>query len=312
MNRTWMLSESEQNPFSEEFLMAEVMVAVGILTGLGVTFGTILAIANIKLHVEEDPRLDMVEELLPGTNCGACGSPGCRAFSEELVEGAKLPSQCTVSPPDRIDQIASFLGVDAGTIEKRVARLLCAGGKAEALDRAEYEGFQNCRAATVVTGGNKGCSWGCLGLADCEVACEFDAISMNPNGLPVVEESLCTACGDCVTACPKDLFMILPLSYKLVVQCKSLLEGEDATDLCSVACTGCGLCVADAPAGLMKMDRNLPLIDYSQNDQLTAEVTSRCPTGAIRWIEGGQFLPVPKENESLGGVEVPWIDEEAS
>ena len=270
---------------------------------MGLTFGTVLAVANRKFRVFEDPRIDLVEEMLPGTNCGACGAPGCRAFSEELVSGSKQPSQCTVSSPDGVESVASFLGVQAGKIDKRVARLLCAGGTEEAGIQAHYEGMESCRGATVVAGGMKGCSYGCLGLADCEVACDFSAITMNSNGLPVVREDLCTACGDCVDACPKDLFMLLPVSYKLLVQCRSLLEGEPATDLCSVACTACGLCCSDAPEGTMNMVKNLPQIDYSQNDALEPIITHRCPTGAIRWVEGGQFSWKDLSALPLGSVQ---------
>ncbi len=68
-----------------------------------------------------------------------------------------------------------------------MARLHCAGGKMEAQQIASYEGYSNCTAAHMVSGGGKGCPWGCLGLADCEIACTFDAIYMNDNGLPVVD-----------------------------------------------------------------------------------------------------------------------------
>src|SRR5512145_2522222 len=74
--------------------------------------------------------------------------------------------------------------------------------------RARYDGVKSCRAASLVSGGGKGCSWGCLGLADCEVVCDFDAITMNRHGLPVVDEDKCTACGDCVEVCPKALFSL--------------------------------------------------------------------------------------------------------
>lgn len=283
--------------------MMDLLLGVAILGGLGIFFGTVLAIAYKKLRVEEDPRIDMVEEMLPGSNCGACGQPGCRAFAEKVIAGDCSPGQCTVSSPEGVDAIAEFLGVDAGVQEKRVARLLCAGGKIEAQNKIAYEGMETCRNLSVVSGGNKGCVWGCLGLGDCEVACTFDAIAMSQNGLPVVNVDKCTACGDCVTACPKDLFVIMPLKQSLIVQCKSLLEGEEAEELCSVACNACGRCAADAPSGFMKMSNNLPVIDYSQNDLANPLITKRCPTGAIVWVEGGQFQESLKDPMPLGRVD---------
>ena len=95
--------------------------------------------------------------------------------------------------------------------------LRCAGGARQAHQIAEYRGFEGCRAAAVVSGGGKGCSWGCFGLADCKVACTFDAIVMNANGLPAVDVDKCTACGDCVDICPRDLFSLQPESRRLWV-----------------------------------------------------------------------------------------------
>ena len=285
-------------------MWADIIDAVTVLTGLGLTFAAILALANKKLKVFEDPRIDEVEEMLPGTNCGACGEPGCRAFSEALVSQQTKPGKCTVSSADKIDEIAEYLGVDAGKEEKRVARLPCAGGRMEDREKIAYQGNQSCRGLSVVGGGNRGCSWGCLGLGDCEDACTFDAISMNANGLPVVDIDACTACEDCVEICPLDLFTIMPISRQLIVQCKSELEGETATMICSVACDACGRCALDSAPGLIEMRNNLPVIDYTRNSETSPEATWRCPTGAIEWIEGRQHQPASPPVFPLGRVEV--------
>jgi ferredoxin len=190
---------------------------------------------------------------------------------------------------DQVVSLASFLGVDAGEANKRVARLLCAGGSNVAVQQADYLGLETCKAASAVAGGGKGCRWGCLGLADCEVACDFDAIFMNAYGLPVVIPDKCTACGDCVEACPKDLFTLMPIEQKLIVQCKSALEGDEIEALCQVACTACGRCAADAAPGLIEMQNGLAVVDYSKNELADPAAIARCPTGAIVWVEGAQF-----------------------
>lgn len=269
--------------------LGNLLTAPAVMTGIGLFFGIILALAARLFKVEEDPRLQQTEELLPGTNCGACGEPGCAPFAEALIKGEVKPSGCTVASEEIIDSLAEFLGVDAGEQEKRVARLHCAGGQGQAHQIAEYRGFEGCRAAAVISGGGKGCSWGCLGLADCEVSCTFDVIQMNANGLPEVDTVGCTACGDCVDACPRDLFEIVPLNQKLFVQCNTPLEGDAAVALCSVACDACGRCAADAAPGLIEMRDNLPRIDYASGLRATANATTRCPTGAIQWLEGDQF-----------------------
>ncbi len=251
---------------------------------LGVVLAGVLAFANRKLFVYEDPRIGEVEELLPKSNCGACGQPGCRGFAEKVVTGDLLVAQCTVSSPQQRDDIANLLGVDAGSIEKQVARLACAGGAQVAYLRARYAGLRTCRAAAVVGGGGKECAWGCLGLGDCEVVCDFDAIHLDRHGLPHVDADKCTACGDCVEVCPKQLYTLQPVSRQLWVACKNRADGDTAEAACEVACTACGKCVADAAPGLMKLDGFLAKVNYEGNHMARRDVIERCPTGAIVWF----------------------------
>jgi electron transport complex protein RnfB len=251
--------------------------------GLTAMLASLLVLADRRLRVEEDPRIDAVEALLPRVNCGACGFPGCRPFAEALVRGDALPGECTVGSTAERARIADYLGVRVGQPEKVVARLACAGGTHVARNRAHYDGTLSCRAAAQVAGGGKGCFWGCLGLADCEEACSFDAILMDPHAVPIVDAAKCTACGDCVDACPKELFSLHPVSHRLWVACKSLEAGDELLEDCEVACTACGRCAADAP-GLIAMQDNLPVVDYSRGGQNRAPI-ERCPTGAIVWLD---------------------------
>jgi electron transport complex protein RnfB len=269
--------------------MAEVATGIAVMTGLGLWFAVVLAIAYRFLRVEEDPRLEVVEELLPGNNCGACGQPGCVAFAEKLVTAEATPGKCTVADEGTLEQLATFLGVDVGAEEKRIARLKCAGGAANVRDFARYQGMSTCRGAVVVDGGGRGCIWGCLGLGDCERACTFDAIAMNEDDLPVVEPDLCTACGDCVDVCPVDLFVLVPESEKLFVQCSSPLAGEDALSRCNVACDACGRCALDSPGDTVEMVNGLPIVHYDRGVRPTPAATWRCPTASIVWLEGKQF-----------------------
>ena len=263
--------------------------AIAFLAGLCGLLAILLVVAHRKLKVFEDPRIDEVSDMLPGANCGACGLPGCRAFAESVVGGKSRPADCPVGGQKTAERVAGYLGIDAGELEKKVARLLCAGGDDVAIQVGSYAGYSTCRAAATVAGGFKGCTYGCLGLGDCEVSCTFDALQMAPNGLPVVDVDLCTACGDCVRACPKGLFQILPVAQHLLVQCRSLLEGDAAEALCKVACTGCTKCAADAPDGLITMENTLPVIHPELLEMQSPDVIRRCPTRAIVWIEEQQF-----------------------
>jgi electron transport complex protein RnfB len=271
------------------------LIAIAFLLGLAGALAVVLAVANSKLKVFEDPRIDTVHEMLPNTNCGACGLPGCRAFAEKAVAGKIQPSQCTVGGPDNAKLVADYLGVDAGVLDRKVARLLCAGGTNVAIQMAEYKGFPSCRAAAAAGGGAKGCRYGCLGFGDCRAVCDFDAIEMGPTGLPVVDFHKCTACGDCVRICPKFIIELVPARQHAIVQCKSELAGDMVLDFCKVGCTACGKCVADAPQGLLKMKKNLPVLNADLLHTETPEIVRRCPTGAITWVDEQQF-----ENTAAG------------
>jgi Na+-translocating ferredoxin:NAD+ oxidoreductase RNF subunit RnfB len=276
-----------------------IVSAIAIVGGVGLFFAAMIALTQRKFYVWEDPRIDEVAGFLPGANCGACGQAGCRAFAEALVGGAVKPALCTVSSVDTLEDIAAYLGVAVGEANRRVARLSCAGGCDVAPALVDYRGLRTCKAAAAVNGGGKACAWGCLGLADCALACTFGAIRMNAVGLPVVIPDKCTACGDCVTACPKGLFTLMPADHHLIVQCKSAVEGDRAERVCKVACTACGKCAVDGAPGLIEITDGLAVIDYSKNELARPGAAARCPTGAIVWVEGPQFAESPKLAEAL-------------
>ena len=140
--------------------IADVAVAGVFMAVLGGALAWLLSLANKRFYVYEDPRINEVEEMLPKSNCGACGTAGCRNFAEQVVAGERVPARCTVNSPDMNATIASFLGVAMGEVEKQVARLACAGGSHVARMRASYQGLSTCRAAATVSGGGKACAWG--------------------------------------------------------------------------------------------------------------------------------------------------------
>ena len=272
-----------------------ILIALATLGGLTLLLATMLVVANKKLYVYEDPRIDVVEDMLPHANCGACGYPGCRPFAEALVGEEVLPGKCTVSSDEGRQKIAEFLGVALGAEEKIVARLACAGGTNVAINRAQYQGLKTCQAASLISGGGKGCFWGCLGHGDCGAVCDFDAITMNEFSLPVVDLDKCTACGDCVEVCPKDLFSLQPISHQLWVACKNLEHGDEVLEDCQVGCTACGKCAMDAGLNVISMENNLPVVNYTGHHR-TQDPIQRCPTGAIVWLD--EKLGVTKGRES--------------
>lgn len=274
------------------------IIAIGFMAILTAFLAGILVLVNKRFFIREDKRVELIENMLPHTNCGACGYPGCHAFAEALIKQQVLPGQCNVSPLKTKKQIAEFLNIAVGKTEKTVARLACGGGDNVAHHRANYIGLPSCQAAAQVSGGSKVCTWGCLGFGDCETICDFDAIKMSMENLPQVDEALCTGCGDCVKICPKDLFSLESINHRLWVACKNQEAGDQLLESCEVACTACGRCAMDAPEGLIAMSYNLPLINYNLPHENQIPI-QRCPTGAIVWLNADNSITKGRESKKI-------------
>jgi RnfABCDGE-type electron transport complex B subunit len=257
-------------------------IAVPVLTMalLGFMFSVGLVFAYKKLRVEENPKISEVNESLPQANCGACGYSGCRAFAEAVVSGKVEVSGCPVGGADTAIQVAAILGVDAGEIIKKVARLHCRGTLEAAQSSGFYQGIPTCYAAHLV-GGNKQCSYGCMGYGDCVQACQFDALDMGEDGLPVVREENCTACGKCVDACPRNLFELHPLDQQILVFCRSEDRGPLARKLCNNACIACGICVRACPEAIEMVNYLAKITDYKKIDPEKLAEIEKCPTDSI-------------------------------
>lgn len=257
-----------------------VLISAVSMGGLGAALSVFLAFADKKFKVEEDPRVEALLSILPNTNCGGCGYPGCRMLAEALLKGTAPPNACVAGGNAVAKKLASTIGVEALDHKRLIAVVLCKGGNAEAERRGSYRGDMTCTAADI-TGGDKSCTYGCLGYGECVDACKFDAMAMNPNGLPVVFHDKCVGCGACARACPRNIIEMHPEDHKLFVYCRNRDKGAHAKKVCKVACIACGLCVKDcgAPGGIELKD-NLAVVNYAiapQND----ESTKRCPTECI-------------------------------
>jgi len=269
--------------------MTELLVPILTMTILGFLFSTGLVLAYKKLKVEENPKVERVNEILPQANCGACGYSGCRAFAEAVVHGKAPVTGCPVGGEETAALVAETLGVEAGEMIKMVARLHCRGTIEAARSRGAYSGIPTCYACHLV-GGNKQCSYGCLGFGDCVEACPFDALYMGDDGLPIVREDKCTACGRCVDACPRNLFELHPLSQEILVFCRSEDRGPLARKVCKAACIACGICARACPDAIV-MENNLAVItDFKKIVPEKIPEIEKCPTDAIGRIhkeEGG-------------------------
>lgn len=256
------------------------MKAVVTLGSLGFALGLALALAYLRLAVRVDPRLAKVLEILPGTNCGACGYAGCEKYAEELVNSDVPANLCAPGGQEVARKLAEVLGVELKEVQRRVAVLACQGGRAEMKDAFRYYGLENCRAAHLVHGGSKSCMYGCLGLGTCVEVCPFGAIKMGANGLPIIDETLCTACGLCVEACPVHIIHLVPFPQKVYMGCASHDKGKDTRKICSVGCIACKICEKSCPYDAIHVVDDLAVIDYSKCTSCGICV-HKCPTKSI-------------------------------
>ena len=172
------------------------------------------------------------------------------------------------------------MGQSAGSQERKVAFVKCAGTCENASNVYEYYGIKDCTMANLMQdGGQKGCSYGCLGFGSCVKACPFDAIHVE-NGIAVVDKEACKACGKCIEACPKKLIELIPYKQKTFVQCSSHDKGKALMSVCTVGCIGCKLCERSCEAGAITVLNGLAHIDADKctNCGVCAE---KCPRKII-------------------------------
>jgi len=246
----------------------------------GLLIGVMLALVEKLFAVKEDPKLEEVLAVLPGVNCGACGYPGCSGYASSVAEGKAQPNRCTVGGSDVAKKIAKIMDVEAKEVEKCVARLFCRGGMSMSAEKFDYRGITSCVALNITDGGNKACSYGCLGMGDCVNSCPFGALYLSEDKLPVVIEEKCRACGKCVQACPRGLFELVPVTKKVIIACKSHDTGPDTRKACKVGCIACRICEKKCPSAAIRVESDLAVIDYSKcnNKKVCVDV---CPQKVI-------------------------------
>ncbi len=254
--------------------------AIYVLAALALVASFGLAIAARIFAVETDPRIERVEEALPGVNCGACGFPGCSGLAKAIVEEKAGVADCPVGGENTASAVAEIMGLSfAGGGEKMVAMVLCRGDDEVASKRFYYNGVSDCSSAALIFGGDKSCSYGCLGLGTCAGACPFGAIEMLPSGLALIDPEKCTGCTKCVDSCPKGIIKMVPASRTVHILCSSHDKGGVARKACKTACIGCQKCVKAVPEGAIVMDNFLAVINYDM--EIPEEVADECPMNTI-------------------------------
>ncbi|MDD3346358.1 RnfABCDGE type electron transport complex subunit B [Oscillibacter sp.] len=256
-----------------------IAVAIAVLGILGAVFGLVLAIASKVFEVKKDPREEEILSHLAGANCGGCGFPGCGGCAAAILAGDAPVTACAPAGAENAAAIAAIMGQEAPSGERQVAFVRCNGG-INAKKRFDYVGVKDCTAATKVAAGPLECSFGCLGFGSCVNACQFDAMSIGPNGSAVVDPDKCTNCGACASACPRKLISFVPASKKVHVACANKDKGKAAMSVCANSCIGCGLCEKECKKDAIHVEGGVAVVDYDKciGCKLCTKV---CPRDAI-------------------------------
>lgn len=257
-----------------------ILVAVAVVGGAGILIGLLLGVAANKLAVKVDQKEIDVRAELPGNNCGGCGFAGCDALAKAIAAGEAAVNACPVGGAPVAEKIAAIMGAEVGDAKRMTAFVKCAGNCEKAKDNYEYTGVTSCQAASFApNGGPKACVYGCMGMGSCVSACEFDAIHII-NGIAVVDEEKCKACGKCVAACPRHLIELKPYDSKLAVACASKDKGKDVIAVCSAGCIGCMLCTKQCEFGAITVENNVAHIDYEKCTGC-GKCAEKCPKKVI-------------------------------
>lgn len=263
--------------------MTEILTAVIPVVIIGVICAAVLVVASKIMAVKEDERFPKVRDCLPGANCGACGYAGCDGYAKALCEDGSVPTNLCIPGADGVaKQLSEVLGVEFEDVVEQVAVVHCSGDCEHTQDKVEYQGIETCAAAKLLYGGKGSCTYGCLGLGDCQRACPHGAICIE-NGIARINTRQCIGCGVCAKACPNHLISLVADVERVVVECSNKDKGVETRKVCSRGCIGCKKCERACPLGAITVQDNVAVIDYEKcNDCPDFGICARvCTTGCI-------------------------------
>ncbi|WP_153446748.1 electron transport complex subunit RsxB [Vibrio algicola] len=164
--------------------MSTIVIAVAAIAALAAVFGVILGFASIRFKVEADPIVDQIDDILPQTQCGQCGYPGCRPYAEAIANGDAI-TKCPPGGQAGIEKLANLMGIDVPSDSANIE---------EAVKKVAFIHEDMC-----------------IGCTKCIQACPVDAIVGGTKAMHTVIKSECTGCDLCVAPCPTDCIEMIPV-----------------------------------------------------------------------------------------------------
>ncbi len=244
----------------------EVLVPILVLFAIALVLAVLLVVFFAFFGVKENEKVSAVRDTLPGVNCGACGYSGCDGYAKALGEGeCDNPSLCIPGGDGVAKRVAEILGLSASEVVEQVAYVACNGACSPEEKKYEYEGISSCAAANMSFGGDRFCTFACLGYGDCVKVCPRNAICIDDKrNVAEIDPRRCIGCGLCVKTCPNNIIHLIEDTSRVVVKCSSHNKGAQVRAVCKVGCIACGKCEKTCPEGAIKVEGNLATIDYSK------------------------------------------------
>jgi electron transport complex protein RnfB len=264
---------------------------------LGFVSAGILSVASKLLAVEEDPRIEVVAEALPGANCGGCGFAGCEAYAAAVINDPSVtPNKCCAGGPDVAARVAELTGKAAGDSDPMVAFRRCVKVEGNVSKKFEYFGIKSCSAAKMVQDGPDACKYSCLGFGDCVRSCPFDAMWIEGDLVHIAPEK-CTSCGTCVRACPNSILELIPRRSRVMVFCSSQDKGKAVKDVCDAGCISCGACIKKCPAQCISTVDERIVIDHkvclAYGPSCEEVCVEKCPRDILRCLSPDMISVAP-------------------
>ena len=163
-----------------------MLITIGVIIFLSIVIGVALGISAIKFKVDGDPIIEKIDSILPQTQCGQCGYPGCKPYATAIANGEADINQCPPGGDDGIHKLADLLGVDYKPLN-------------------EEHGVPKPKSVAVIDEKT------CIGCTLCIQACPVDAILGSAKHMHTIIEKECTGCELCLPPCPVDCIEMVPI-----------------------------------------------------------------------------------------------------